>query len=41
MQTQLKGILPLSTMLSQEAQSAFVLDELQTGTLISLGQLHT
>jgi hypothetical protein len=34
-----KGQLPLSTKLSSTAQSAFVLDDLQTGTLISLPQL--
>jgi hypothetical protein len=35
----LKGNLPLSPELSPTAQSAFVLNELQTGTLISLAQL--
>jgi hypothetical protein len=35
----LKGNLPLSPKLSTTAQSAFVLNELQTGTLISLAQL--
>jgi hypothetical protein len=35
----LKGNLPLSPKLSSTAQSAFVLDDLQTGTLISLAQL--
>jgi hypothetical protein len=35
----LKGNLPLSPKLSSPAQSAFVLDDLQTGTLISLAQL--
>ena len=39
MRSQLQGTLPLSAMLSSKAQSAYVLDELQTGTLISLGQL--
>jgi hypothetical protein len=33
------GHLPLSPFLSSAAQSAYVIDELQTGTLISLGQL--
>jgi hypothetical protein len=33
------GQLPLSSFLSCAAQSAYVIDELQTGTLISLGQL--
>jgi hypothetical protein len=35
----LKGNLPLSPKLSSTAQSAFVLNDLQTGTLISLAQL--
>jgi hypothetical protein len=35
----LKGNLPLSPELSPAAQSAFVLNEFQTGTLISLAQL--
>jgi hypothetical protein len=39
MRSQLQGTLPLSTLLSLKAQSAFVLDDLQTGTLISLAQL--
>ena len=34
-----QGQLPLSTQLSDAAQSAFVLDDLKTGTLISLSQL--
>jgi hypothetical protein len=33
------GQLPLSPHLSTTAQAAFVLDELKTGTLISLAQL--
>ena len=33
------GILPLSPLLSNKAQSAFVLDDLKTGTLVSLSQL--
>jgi hypothetical protein len=33
------GILPLSPHLSTTAQSAFVLDDLRTGTLVSLAQL--
>ena len=33
------GVLPLSPLLSDKAQSAFVLDDLRTGTLISLSQL--
>jgi hypothetical protein len=37
--TTLKGKLPLSDHLSSTAQSAFVLDDLKTGTLISLSQL--
>ena len=39
MRSQLKGTLPLSSLLSFEAQSAYVLDDLKTGTLISLAQL--
>jgi hypothetical protein len=39
MPTTLKGKLPLSNLLSSTAQSAFVLDNLKTGTLISLSQL--
>ena len=39
MRSKLQGTLPLSTLLSSKAQSAFVLDDLQTGTLISLAQL--
>jgi hypothetical protein len=39
MPTTRQGQLPLSTKLSPAAQSAFVLDDLQTGTLISLAQL--
>jgi hypothetical protein len=39
MPTTLKGQLPLSKKLSPTAQSAFVLDDLKTGTLISLAQL--
>lgn len=35
----LQGQLPLSNMLSMKAQSAFVLDDLKTGTLILLAQL--
>jgi hypothetical protein len=34
-----QGVLPLSPLLSTKAQSAFVLDALQTGTLVSLAQL--
>ena len=33
------GLLPLSPLLSDTAQSAFVLDNLKTGTLVSLSQL--
>jgi hypothetical protein len=33
------GILPLSPLLSDTAQKAFVLDELRTGTLVSLAQI--
>jgi hypothetical protein len=39
MSVKLKGQLPLSKKLSSTAQSAFVLDDLKTGTLISLAQL--
>jgi hypothetical protein len=39
MPTTIKGHLPLSPALSVAAQSAFVLDDLKTGTLISLSQL--
>jgi hypothetical protein len=39
MTSTLCGTLPLSKHLSSKAQSAFVLNELQTGTLISLAQL--
>jgi hypothetical protein len=39
MRTTSVGQLPLSSFLSCAAQSAYVIDELQTGTLISLGQL--
>jgi hypothetical protein len=39
MPTKLQGQLSLSDKLSPTAQSAFVLEDLQTGTLISLGQL--
>jgi len=39
MHSQLKGTLPLSPLLSSTAQSAFVLDDLRTGTLVSLAQL--
>ena len=39
MRSKLQGTLPLSPSLSTKAQSAFVLDDLQTGTLISLAQL--
>jgi hypothetical protein len=35
----LQGQLPLSKKLSSKAQSAFVLDDLKTGTLISLAKL--
>ena len=34
-----QGQLPLSSHLSPAAQQAFVLDDLTTGTLVSLGQL--
>ena len=33
------GLVPLSAHLSAPAQSAFVLDDLRTGTLVSLAQL--
>jgi hypothetical protein len=39
MPTTLRGQLPLSDKLSVSAQAAFVLDDLKTGTLISLAQL--
>jgi hypothetical protein len=39
MVSRVQGELPLSPDLSQAAQSAFVLDDLQTGTLVSLAQL--
>ena len=39
MPTTLQGQLPLSPNLSPTAQAAFVLDDLKTGTLISLAQL--
>jgi hypothetical protein len=39
MSSTLCGILPLSPHLSSTAQSAFVLDDLRTGTLVSLAQL--
>jgi hypothetical protein len=39
MPTNLQGQLPLSKKLSPTAQSAFVLDDLKTGTLLSLAQL--
>ena len=39
MTSHVRGILPLSPLLSDTAQSAFVLDELRTGTLVSLAQL--
>jgi hypothetical protein len=39
MPTTLQGQLPLSKKLSPAAQTAFVLDDLKTGTLISLAQL--
>ena len=39
MSSTLSGILPLSPSLSTKAQSAFVLNDLQTGTLVSLAQL--
>ena len=39
MPTNLQGQLPLSKKLSLTAQAAFVLDDLKTGTLISLAQL--
>jgi hypothetical protein len=39
MPTTLRGRLSLSDKLSPSSQSAFVLDDLQTGTLISLGKL--
>jgi hypothetical protein len=39
MTSSIRGILPLSPLLSDTAQSAFVLDDLQTGTLVSLSQI--
>jgi hypothetical protein len=39
MQSTLRGLLPLSSSLSDKAQSAFALDDLRTGSLISLAQL--
>jgi hypothetical protein len=39
MPTTLQGQLPLSSKLSPPAQAAFVLDDLRTGTLVSLAQL--
>lgn len=39
MSSSLHGVLPLSARLSTQAQSAFVLDDLRTGTLVSLAQL--
>jgi hypothetical protein len=39
MKPSLSGTLPLSPLLSDKAQSAFVLDSLKTGTLISLSQI--
>ena len=39
MTSTLHGTLPLSPLLSDVAQSAFVLDNLRTGTLVSLSQL--
>ena len=39
MSSTLHGLLPLSSRLSATAQSAFVLDDLRTGTLVSLAQL--
>ena len=39
MPTTQRGRLPLSTVLSPAAQSAFVLDDLKTGSLLSLAQL--
>ena len=39
MSSTLHGLLPLSSLLSPQAQSAFVLDDLKTGTLVSLAQL--
>ena len=39
MPSSLHGVLPLSARLSTKAQSAFVLDGLRTGTLVSLAQL--
>ena len=39
MSSRVTGILPLSPLLSDTAQKAFVLDDLRTGTLVSLAQL--
>ena len=39
MQSKLQGVLPLSPSLSDQAQSAFALDDLRTGSLVSLAQL--
>ena len=39
MRSTIAGKLPLSPHLSDTAQEAFVLDDLKTGTLISLAQL--
>ncbi|KAI2504487.1 Reverse transcriptase (RNA-dependent DNA polymerase) [Fragilaria crotonensis] len=39
MPSTLQGVLPLSPLLTAKAQSAFVLDDLRTGTLVSLAQL--
>jgi hypothetical protein len=39
MTARVRGLLPLSPLLSDTAQSAFVLDDLKTGTLVSLSQL--
>jgi hypothetical protein len=39
MSSALHGLLPLSSHLSATAQSAFVLDDLSTSTLVSLAQL--
>jgi hypothetical protein len=39
MRSRVSGLLPLSPLLSDTAQKAFVLDDLRTGTLVSLAQL--
>ena len=39
MTSKLSGLLPLSPLLSDVAQRAFVLDDLRTGTLVSLAQI--